>query len=123
LLQDARVLVVEDDFLILIELETVLREAGAHIVGACRTVDEALALVDHQDIDAALLDLRLGRETTAPIARTLVRRGVPFAFYTGQTETDPIRAEWPRCAIVAKPASPQAIIAAVAELLRSPQQG
>jgi hypothetical protein len=31
---------------------------------------------------------------------------VPFAFYTGQTETDPIRAEWPRCAIVAKPASP-----------------
>jgi DNA-binding response OmpR family regulator len=118
LLRDARVLVVEDDFLILIELETILRDAGAHIVGACRTVDEALALIEHEHIDAGLLDLRLGRDTTAPIARVLTRRGVPFAFYTGQTETDPIRAEWPRCEIVAKPASPRAIVAAVAGLLR-----
>jgi hypothetical protein len=47
---------------------------------------------------------------------------VPFAFYTGQTETDPIRADWPHCEIVAKPASPQAIVTAVAGLLRRHKQ-
>jgi DNA-binding response OmpR family regulator len=122
-LQDARVLIVEDDFLILIELETVLGEAGARIVGACRTVDEALAVAGNQDIDAALLDLRVGPDTIAPVAYCLDRRGVPFAFYTGQTETDPIRVEWPDCEIVAKPAAPKAIVAAVAALLRGQRRG
>src|SRR5947207_11585080 len=61
-LRDARVLIVEDDFLILIELETILREVGAQIAGACRTVDEALAVASDSDMDAALLDLRLGQD-------------------------------------------------------------
>src|SRR5262245_37151541 len=61
-LSGARILVVEDDFLILTELETVLSEAGAQVAGACRTVDEALALALERDLDAALLDLRVGRE-------------------------------------------------------------
>jgi DNA-binding LytR/AlgR family response regulator len=111
--------VVEDDFLILLELESILREAGAEIAGACRTVGEALALAREQQIDAALLDLRVGQEVITPVARCLDQRGVPFVFYTGQTETDPIHAEWPDCAIVAKPAVPQLIVAAVAGLVQS----
>ena len=122
-LDGARILIVEDDFLILIELESVLRDAGAHIAGACRKVDEAVALAREQEIDAALLDLRVGHDAITPVARCLDHRGVPFAFYTGQTETDPIRAEWPDCAIVAKPAVPHLIVAAVAALLQRPRRG
>jgi DNA-binding response OmpR family regulator len=114
--------VVEDDFLILIELETVLSEAGAQIAGACRTVTEALALAREQEFDAALLDLRVGREAITPVARCLVERGVPFAFYTGQAETDPIRAQWPDCAIIAKPAIPRLIVAALAGLVSNHKQ-
>ena len=116
-LHGARVLVVEDDFIISMELQSVLTEAGAVIAGACRTVKEALALVDDDDLALAILDIRLGKDTIAPVARQLTRRGIPFVFYTGQVETDPIRAEWPDCRIVPKPAQPRTIVAAMADLL------
>jgi len=119
-LKGACILVVEDDFIILMELEFILFEAGAQTVDMCRTVEEALRVAQNRDHDAALLDIRLGRETSASIARCLTRLGVPFAFFTGQAETDPMRAEWPDCKIVAKPASANAIVTAVAGLLRRP---
>jgi DNA-binding NtrC family response regulator len=116
LLKGARVLVVEDDFLILMELETILSEAGAEIAG-CRTVEDALALAAKNGLAAAVLDIRLGRETIAPVARELARRGIPFVFYTGQIDTDAMRAEWPDCIIVPKPAQARTIVTAVADLL------
>src|SRR5690349_12738073 len=73
-LRAARVLLVEDDFIILMELETILAEAGAQAVQSCRTVEAALAPANHADIDAALLDIRLGQQTIAPIARCLASR-------------------------------------------------
>jgi DNA-binding NtrC family response regulator len=116
LLKGARVLVVEDDFLILMELETILSEAGAEIAG-CRTVKDALALAEKNALAAAVLDIRLGRETIAPVARELARRGIPFVFYSGQVNTDAVRAEWPDRRLVPKPAQPRAIVNAVADLL------
>jgi DNA-binding response OmpR family regulator len=113
----ARVLVVEDDFLILMELEWVLRGAGAETL-ACRTVQQALARVDGEDIAAAILDVRLGSDSVAPVARELARRGVPFVFYTGQTANDAFIAEWPGCTIVSKPALPPKIVAALHALLK-----
>jgi len=110
--------VVEDNFIILMELEATLREAGAKVVGSCLTLESALRLAQSGDINAALLDIRLGRETIAPVARCLARRGIPFAFYTAQTEADPSLAEWPEAVILQKPASPKAIVAALAGLLR-----
>ena len=117
-LQCARVLVVEDDFLILVELEAILSEAGAEIAGGCRTVKDALAFAEEDGIAAAVLDVRLGRETVAPVARMLARRGVPFVFYTGQVDTAAMLAEWPDCTIVPKPSQARAIIKAVADLLQ-----
>jgi hypothetical protein len=51
------------------------------------------AKVASREIDAALLDNRLGRESIAPAARELKKKGIPFASYSGQVETDPIRNE------------------------------
>ncbi|MBW0003836.1 MAG: response regulator [Hyphomicrobiales bacterium] len=116
-LTGVRLLVVEDDFLILLELESVLVAAGAEIVGACRTLKQALSCAEADGLAAAILDIRLGRETIAPAARRLKERGVPFLFYTGQGNTDPVRAEWPGCVLLHKPAEPRNIVAAVCELL------
>lgn len=44
-LNGVRVLVVEDDGLLLMELEAVLLDAGAEVAGLCRSVDEALRIV------------------------------------------------------------------------------
>jgi DNA-binding NtrC family response regulator len=115
-LTGARILVVEDDFFISMELEAIFSEAGGE-VGLCRTVEDALALVDNDSFSAAVLDFRMGEETTAGVADRLNGRNVPFAFYTGQAEVDPLRALWPACKIVAKPARPQALVNAIADLL------
>jgi DNA-binding response OmpR family regulator len=119
-LNGARVLVVEDDFFIGIELATVLSDAGATVVGPFQTVrsaQSAIASMEDTSISAAILDIRLGAETVAPIARRLSERHVPFMFYTGQSGSDPLRAEWPNSKVVSKPASPSALVRAVASLL------
>ncbi|MBV9702621.1 MAG: response regulator [Methylobacteriaceae bacterium] len=110
-------MVVEDDFIIAMELESVLADAGAEIVGLCRTVEDALDYADEEGLAAAVLDVRMGRDTSAPVARRLMERGIPFIFYTGQVDTEFIRAEWPACRILSKPAAPEMIVAAVAHLL------
>jgi DNA-binding response OmpR family regulator len=117
-LNGVRVLVVEDDFIIAMDLESALVDAGAEVIGPCRTVRDAVAATIGCKLAAAVLDVRLGGETVAPVASELARRGIPFLFYTGQIETDPIRVEWPACTIVVKPASSRAIVGAVAALLQ-----
>src|SRR5262245_10648897 len=117
-LRGARVLVVENDFLILRELESVLTEAGADIVGLCRTVEGALAVAQTNGVAAAILDIRVGRDSIAPVVQVLASRGIPFVFYTGQVETDPIQAQWPGRKIIAKPADAHEIVTSVARLLK-----
>lgn len=118
LLNGARIMIVEDDFIIAMELETLLRDAGAEIAGICRNVKEALALANPDGLSVAVLDVRLDGEMVTPVARRLARWGIPFVFYTGQVDTAPLRAEWPDCPIIAKPVRRQALVRAVAAQLR-----
>lgn len=110
-------LLVEDDFLLLLELEAVLRDAGAEPVYSCRTVAQALTFLDGAAITAAILDVRVGRDSVAPVAIKLAQRGTPFLFYTGQTAEDRITAQWPDCPVLSKPASRGAIVKTLAGLL------
>jgi CheY-like chemotaxis protein len=119
LLKGARVLVVEDEFIVLMELEYTLLEAGAAEVSLCGTVAQALERIEADgEFGAAILDIRVGSADVAPVARALDRRGIPFAFYTGQIENDPVRAEWPTCPIIPKPATGRVIAGTLAGLLR-----
>ena len=117
-LDGARVLLVEDDFLIGLELAAILSDAGAEIVGPLQTVESALAFAAETSFSAAILDIRLGERTAAPVARLLAERGVPFLFYTGQSGTDPLRAQWPASRILSKPALPLSLVTAVAAMVR-----
>jgi DNA-binding NtrC family response regulator len=116
-LNGKRVLVVDDDFILLKELESILIGAGAEIAGLCQSVKDALNIIDEDDLAAAVLDVRLEHETVEPVARELSRRGVPFVFYTAHAETEPIRSEWPECKIINKPAQHRTILEAVAGVL------
>ncbi len=112
-LDGIRVLVVEDDPLLLLDLELTLAGAGAVALGLCQTVDEALRRSDPVDFAVAVLDFRLGEETASPVARRLEDQGVPFVFYTGQTSPDASLAEWRHRPIVEKPSPPHTLIRAV----------
>jgi len=114
-LHGARVLIVEDDVLLLMDLEAILRDAGAEIAGGCRNVEEALTAARNGNVAVAILDVRVGRETIAPVARQLASRGTPFVFYTGQVENDP---QWAGYTVLSKPARASVIVGALAEILR-----
>jgi DNA-binding response OmpR family regulator len=115
-LRGVRVLIVEDDFIILHDLETLLAEAGAEVIGPCQTVAGALAAADGS-VSAAILDVSLRSETVEPVAVRLSEFGVPFLFYTGQLGTDELLAKWPGKTVVQKPADGKILVAAVAGLL------
>ena len=79
-----RILVVEDEMVISMFIEDVLVGLGCQIVGPAGRMQRALALVEGNGIDAAVLDINLGRDGDSyPIADALISRGVPFVFSTG----------------------------------------
>ena len=118
-LSGVRVLIVEDDPLLLMDLESTLMDAGAVVAGLCHTLDEALSRLEVNDFSVAVLDFRLGSETVSPVARKLANRDVPFVLYTGQTSADERLAGWRRCAVVEKPAPRRVLISAVKQALAS----
>jgi CheY-like chemotaxis protein len=83
LLKGARILVVEDDWLISTLLADFLTDYGCVIVGPVFSVAGALVLASEEAIDAAFLDLNMKGEVVYPVARTLADRSIPFAFLTG----------------------------------------
>ena len=112
-----RILAVEDSYIVLLEIATVLSNEGAAVT-KCATIEEALRAIDTEPFAAAVLDIRLGHETIAPVARRLADLGTPFIFYTGQVLSE-ATAQWSGIRIVSKPALAAVLVNAVAALLRS----
>ncbi|WP_420471687.1 response regulator [Brevundimonas sp. FT23042] len=86
-LSGRRVLIVEDESLVAMLLETILEDMGCTPVGPASSVDEGLALVAGDEaLDAALLDVNVAGRQIFPVAQALKDRGVPFVFSTGYGE-------------------------------------
>lgn len=83
LLSGLRILVVEDEMLVLMEIQDMLGDLGCDSVIAAATNEQAIALIEAQHFDAALLDLNLNGVRSYPVADALVARDIPFAFATG----------------------------------------
>jgi CheY-like chemotaxis protein len=83
LLSGLRILVVEDEMLVLLETEDMLADLGCESVTTAATVDQAVDIVKAQRFDAALLDVNLSGDRSHRVADALAARGVPFAFATG----------------------------------------
>jgi len=82
-----RVLIVEDESLVAMLLETILEDMGCTPIGPAASIDEGLAMVaDGDNLDAALLDVNLAGRLVFPVAEALQARGVPFVFSTGYGE-------------------------------------
>ena len=83
-LADRRILIVEDESLVAMLLETILEDMGCVTVGPIASIDEALTLLaDAPALDGALLDVNVAGREIFPVAETLKARGVPFVFSTG----------------------------------------
>jgi DNA-binding response OmpR family regulator len=82
-LDGLRILVVEDEVLIAMMLEDLLKQAGAIVLGPVGTAAEALTLVEQNSLDCAVLDYKLVDGSSASVADALVKRDVPFVFASG----------------------------------------
>jgi DNA-binding NtrC family response regulator len=78
-----RVLVVEDEYFIAMEVAKALQNKGVETVGPVRSVRDALTIVERNGLDAAILDINLNNEPVFPLAEALEARKVPFVFATG----------------------------------------
>ncbi|MGE8941925.1 response regulator [Leptospira interrogans] len=108
------VLVVEDQLIIALDLEMLLRQQGASQVHVVGTADEALALIATAAPDISVLDVNLGSSTSFPVAKELLRLGVPFIFATGYGKEADFPAEFQAVPLVGKPYCPKAIRDAIA---------
>jgi CheY-like chemotaxis protein len=115
-LADKRILVVEDEFLLAMEAADTLRELGAIVVGPAHRLDIALGLIAGEVMDAALLDVNIGGNSSRVVAERLAELGVPFVFTTGYGIHADVPAGSP---IVDKPYTPEQIEAALLSLFSS----
>ena len=87
-LNGKRVLVVEDEMLVAMNIEDILLELGAIVVGPAMRLETALDLAQVAELDVAMLDVNLHGGRSYPVAEVLRARGLPFIFATGYGHTD-----------------------------------
>ena len=108
-----RILVVEDEFLIALDITGALEQVGMVVIGPLASVRDALATIEREPVDGALLDANLGGESVGQVADALFVRGVPFAFVSGYGR-ESLPTGHSAAPLVRKPFTDQEILAAVA---------
>lgn len=113
-----RVLLVEDNMLIALDLEEILKGYGCRVVGPSMTVREALEVLDREEVDIAVVDYLLEDGEAAPLARALDDKGIPFAICTGAGEAE-LCTLYPNTPILGKPYNPDDVSMVVNSLIAS----
>jgi CheY-like chemotaxis protein len=111
-----RLLVVEDEPLIALDLVDTLEKAGAEVAPPVGTERAALRLIEQDQFDAALLDANLHGRSVNEIAAALTRHNIPFIFVTGYGQ-EGLPEAFRRVPILAKPVSEQQLLDAVKKLV------
>ena len=109
------VLVVEDEFLIAMDLERLLRRHGWRVLGPAATVDQALRLLLGETPDVALLDINLRGELVTPVAEELRARGVPFVLASAYPSLSQAAAALAGAPNIGKPTGERRLLAALAQ--------
>ena len=113
ILKGRTILLVEDSLLIALEVEELLRAAGAAHVAVCNSTESALAELVTLKPDAAILDVNLKTETSFPVADALTASGISFVFATGYGTAQDLPARFGSVPVLAKPYSMIHLIAAL----------
>ncbi|HEY1735780.1 MAG TPA: response regulator, partial [Methylovirgula sp.] len=117
-LVDKRLLVVEDEPLVSLDIVAALDAAGADVKTA-GTAEEAFKLIETMPFDAALLDANLRGDPVDDIAAALAARNISFLFVTGYGP-DSLPRAFAKTAILAKPFGHEQLVTAVGALLKAP---
>lgn len=84
-----RILIVEDEPLTAFDNEVMLADLGYAIVATLDSFEQATALLDREDVDLVLSDVRLsGERSGLDLARAAKELGIPVLFSTGHEIPD-----------------------------------
>lgn len=108
-------LVVEDEFFILLDLQYTLEEAGAKVVTAASVEEGLAACANGTRFHAAVLDVRLPDGEVFPVAERLSARDVPLVFHSGHADRSDIVEQFPSAIALSKPVLEGTLVAAVAQ--------
>jgi DNA-binding response OmpR family regulator len=113
-LEGHSILIVEDELLVAMDIVDAFESVGA-VTAMATTLQQALILVEGEDLKAAVVDHILGPEDSSPLCARLNERALPFLIYTGLGKVTG------SCAVglkVMKPESPAVLVSMVEALLR-----
>lgn len=111
-----RILVVDDEPLIAMDIVASLEDEGCQVVGPAATLQKALSLIESKEIDAALLDANLAGDPVDTIAAALMRRKIPFAFVSGYGR-EGLPEAYRQATLIKKPFQRQRLIDVIRQML------
>lgn len=117
-----RVLVVEDEAILAIDIAEQLTEAGFRVVGPVTSVAKALRTIAEEGCDIAVLDVNLRDETAEPVARELRSRRTPFVFLSAVAKQN-LPSGFDGEVLLQKPTRPEVLVAALHDSLGKTSDG
>jgi CheY-like chemotaxis protein len=114
-----RILVVEDEMLIAMELDAIVQEFGWTTVGPATSCAAAVELLRSRQIDGAIVDFVLGDKRCDEVAAELIARGIPWALATGFDENE-VAERFHNVPIIAKPYGEEDVRRVIGDLLSLP---
>ena len=114
-----RVLVVEDEPLVALDISFELEDAGAEVVAVARTLSDALDTASRVRCDLALLDGNLNGEPVDRVAALLESRGIPFCFVSGYGR-EHLPRDFQTVPLVEKPFNPDALRSVLCDIMVMP---
>jgi CheY-like chemotaxis protein len=120
LLRGKRCFVLDDEFLIALDIQQILERAGASYVASVASAAEAIEVLGREPkFDLAVLDVKLGsvERNSFDVAVLLQTQGVPFVFVTGMRVDDVHTKNFPTVPIIEKPYDATALLRAVQHAL------
>ena len=115
-LRRCNILIVEDQAIIALDLESAVEESNGQVIGPASTVREALKLLHTNEVDAAILDANLPDGDVTPVAEQLIVAGIPFLINTGVAVPLQLRRH-PGLTVFRKPTPSSRLVRELAALL------
>ena len=123
MLDNALILIAEDQVFIALELAMAVEDAGGVVAGPAASVQSALELIDAMPIVAGILDFNLTDGDVTPVAAALLERNIPFIIQTGIGLPPEITARFPDLVVRMKPNHSEDLIRDLNELIAAKCEG
>lgn len=115
------IMILDDQLLVAFQAARLLEKNGFQILGPFADIDAALAGLEERSPDGAILDINLGNGVTSEaLADLLMKRNLPFVFYTGYGSANTLPERFSHVAVLSKPVHPEELISTANMLTAAP---